>query len=144
MSLPPLQTNIDEFIYQGIAGPLLFRSDGNIGLARDRSLLTEEMIAMVLTLFQEIFMEPADGVGLDQYLFEPNDPDTYNIVGNYLRDRMNNLDDRIAVDQISFRPDDTGARMLVLILWKIRADTDQTGLYELELSADVGVQEVGL
>ena len=134
--MPDVQTLLDDYIYQGISAPLLFRSDGNIGLARDQSLLEEELIAMVLTLFQEVFMEPTDGVGMDQFQFELNDTDTYNIVGNFLRDRMNALDERIGVEAVSFNQDDSGRRMLILVLWKIRADTDQDALYELELSME--------
>jgi len=137
MGLPPLPTNLDEYIYQGIAGPLLFRSDGNIGLARDRALLTEELIDLALTLWQEVFMEPNDGVGLNQFLFEPNDQDTYNILSHYLRDRMNGLDDRITVTEVSMTTAEDGSKMLVLILWRINAEVDQSELYSLELTTEV-------
>jgi hypothetical protein len=138
MSLPPLPTKLDEYMYQGISGPLLFRSDGNIGLARDRALLQEELIDMALTLWQEVFMEPEDGVGLDQFQFDPNDEDTYVILNNYLRNRMNRLDDRIAVTEVTMGQDSTGNILLVLILWRIVAEADQTQVYSLEL--DTGVQ----
>jgi len=113
------------YLFQGIAGPLLFNSTGNIGLARDQSLLGEELIDLLLTLWQEVFMEPEDGMGLDQFLNEPNDLDTYTVVATYLRDRMNNLEDRVTVKDLIMRPDSNNpSTMLVLVLWAINGSGD--------------------
>ena len=113
------------YLYQGIAGPLLFNSEGNIGLARDQSLLGEELIDLLLTLWQEVFMEPEDGMGLDQFINDPNDPDTYTVISTYLRDRMNNLEDRVTVKDIIMRQDEQNPSiMIVLVVWAINGSGD--------------------
>lgn len=125
------------FIFQGVGGPLRFNSVGNISLARDGSLLREDIMDWLLTLINESFMEPDDGLGLDQFKFDPNDRDTHELISSFIRDKLNANDERVSVQDVFLRPDKEGRDLLILIVFQIATDQESTDIYSIEFSAEV-------
>jgi phage baseplate assembly protein W len=118
------RVKIGSNLYQGFAGPLLLNAQGNIAQLQDSDLITQDMIMWLLTGVTEPFMEPQDGVGLNDVLYDPSDPTTYYLLQNYIRERLNELEPRIeVVSVVVHRAQDVGdeAKIIAIIIYKIPA-----------------------
>jgi len=131
---------VKSTLFQSIAGPLLFNSQGNLALLQDDRLIQHELIMELLTGITETFMEPNDGVGLETQLFDPNDDLSFSIIQNYIKNRLNELEQRIEVVDVRLkRIEDepaADAKVVATLTYKIPTLIEEVGeeLYTVNLS----------
>jgi len=125
-------------LFQGIAGPMLFNSQGNLALLQDHQLVQNELVMWLLTGITETFMEPQDGVGLDEQLFDPGDDTTFIVLQSFIKNRLDELEQRVELIDVKIkRLEDSGdeSKVVAIITYKIPAliDTTEEGTYSIEV-----------
>lgn len=136
-----MHIEVKSQLFKGIAMPTLFDSKGNIALMQDNDLVRHELIYWLITGITETFMDFNDGVGLDDQLFDPGDETTFTVLQSMIKDRLDQLEQRVEIKDVKIKQSDEPgdeSKIIAVIIYKIPALVDQSAEDTYSLQVGIG------
>ncbi len=110
--------------------------DGRMGFSQDDSSVREVIRNILLTRPGERLMRPRFGAGLMDFVHQPNNETTRNVMANVIRKAIEQWETRVKVESVSVLPDVNSLSVVqITIVYKMR-HTRQS--QQLTLGLDLG------
>jgi len=95
--------------------------NGRMGFASDDDSVREVMRNILLTRAGERLMRPTFGAGLLEFVHQPNNETTRNLMANLVRKAIEQWETRVRVDSVSVLADSTSvSKVQVIIRYQMR------------------------
>ena len=111
-------------------------ADGRLDWSRDDKSIREVMLNILLTRPGERLMQPDFGAGLLDFVHQPNNETTRNLIAGVVRKSLAQWEPRAVVDQVAVEPSSTElAEVHIRIQYHLRSSAAPA---ELSLSLNLG------
>ncbi|HEY7343066.1 MAG TPA: GPW/gp25 family protein [Ktedonobacterales bacterium] len=118
-----------DFLGVGWAFPVGVDTRGRIALARQERDIEEAIRIILLTPKGQRVMRPEFGCQVHDLIFAPNDATTAGLAAYYVEEALAMWEPRIAVKEVSARPDpENQGRLLIDISYEVKATHDSRSL----------------
>lgn len=117
-----------DFLGKGFAFPLQVNPRGGVKRAREAEKVREAIFVLLGTQNGERLMRPTFGCNLKSLVFAPNNLATANLARHYVTEGLQNGEPRIILDDVAVQNDNTHARLVIQIRYRLRSTYDPQDL----------------